>query len=516
MPDQAEPYQGRTGSTRLRTATSLLSGWLLPGSVLVYSLASCALLIAQQAQSLFWPTEVGYGDLYVFHGVRQFQQTGVIYQDLARGLPSIYGPLLYLVLSIPGRVLMGENPLLGPRLIVLVVFLLCVLMAVSITHTLIPHRRVWLWGVPLALSFPLMSGWVLQIRGDFMATFFSLITLRLLLSRRAAGVTLLAGACAGFATQFKVTYVAALAVGLFWLAAVRRWKALAFFALGGALTCIGIYGLVVLREPRVFEQMLVLGRPVVDYRGLVKIVYSVATEPVVMLGLSMLPFLPWRWRGPWTLVVSFTVISFCIAAGTALNAGGNVNYFWESLFGLVPLATFAILKLRRPNYAVAGLLLCGLLVINYAVPLGREAFGIARTLPVTLAEQHRKERIFRAAFQNQKVLSFVPALGFFTSEVVLSDPFLASHLESVGKFDLRPLAGRIRAQAFDLIVTPSEPVRYRGNMLVSPTLGMAIGEAYEPFCQMERVVMLVRRNSAGPLTGRLVELGCRATAGLPR
>jgi hypothetical protein len=515
-PDETNPRRQLSASMMLRSSPRFLSGWILPGSVLVFCLASCALLIAQQARELFWPGEVGYGDLYVFHTVQEFWQTGVIYQDLARDLPSTYGPMLYSLLAVSGRFSTDENPLVGPRLIVLAAFLLSVLVAVSITRRLIPHRKVWLWSVPLAFSFTLMSDWVLQIRGDFMAIFFSLVAVRLLLARKALSVALLAGACAGFATQFKFTYVAALAAGLLWLAASRRWTALAVFALGGALTSIGIYAFFVLREPRMLDNVLALRKPIVDYAGLGSIIRRTVAEPVALLGLATLPFLPRRLRGRWGLVVSFVFISSCIAAITDLQAGGNVNYFFEALFGLVPLAAFAILKLRRRNYAVAGLFLSGLLVINLSVPLGLRAFKTARSLPAALAEGHRKARFFRAAFQDRKVLSFVPAVTFFASEMIISDPFMTTYMERLGKVDLHPLAGRIQAQVFDLIVTPGEPVIYRGIDHVSPTLRPAIQEAYQPFCRMGDAVILVRRNSAGPLTKRLVELGCDVTAYSPR
>jgi hypothetical protein len=455
--------------------------------------------------------------LYVFHTIRQFQQTGVIYQDPARELPSVYGPLLYTVLAIPGRLLTGEDPLIGPRVILLAAFLLCVLVAMSITRRLIPHRRVWLWSVPLALSFHSMSGWVLQIRGDFMAIVFSLLALRLLLSRRGLGVSLLAGACAGLSTQFKFTYVAALATGLLWLAARRRWKSLAVFALGGAITSIGIYVFFLLREPRMLDNMLALRKFIADYPGLGKIIYQVVTEPVALLGLSVLPFLPWLLAGRWTLVVSFTIVSLCIAAITGLQAGANINYFFESLFGLVPLAAFAILKLRRFNYSVPGLLLSGLLVFKLSVPLGVEGFGIAHTLPSVLAEENRSATFFRATFQNRKVLSLFPAVTFFAPEVIVSDPWLASYMERLGKVDLHPLAGRIRAQAFDLIVTQRNPAAsYRGIDHLSPTLRPAIHEAYEPFCWMGGVAIFVPRSSTGAQTKRPVQPSSDTTACLPR
>jgi hypothetical protein len=462
------------------------------------------------------PGEVGYGDFYVLHTVQQFQQTGVIYQDLARELPSVYGPLLYSVLAIPGRFITDGNPLLGPRLIVMAAFLLCVGVAVSIARKLLPHRRVWLWSVPLSLSFISMSDWVPQIRGDFLAISFSLLAVRLLLSRWGWRAALLAGLCAGLAPQFKFTYVAALASGLLWLAVRRRWKSFAAFAVGGALTCIGIYVFFLFREPRLLDNILALRRPIVDVSGLITIVHSLMTEPVALLGLSALPFLPWRLRGRWTLLASFIAISFSIALVTDLQAGGSINYFFEAMFGLVPVTTFAVLKLRRHNFSVAGLFFLSVLTLTISAPLGMAAFSAARALPAAVAAGHHKARVFRAAFHGQKVLSFVPAVTIFAPEVALSDPFLASFLERVGKFDFHPLAGRIRSQAFDLIVTSREPISYRGVDHLSPTLRPAIREAYQPFCHMEGVVIFVRRNSAGPLTERLVGLGCDTTDGFRR
>jgi len=377
-------------------------------------------------------------------------------------------------------------------------------------------------------------------------------------------VALLAGASAGFATQFKLTYVAALAAGLLWLAINRRWKSLASFALGGALTSIGIYLFFVLREPRMLDGVLSLGKPITDITGLADSIHRVLAEPAALLGLAALPFLPWRSRGKWTLVVGFAAISFCIAAITDLQVGGNINYFYEAMFGLVPLAAFAILQLRRPNYvvaglflaglllvdvptilwrdalrfeapacllglaafavwrirrsscAVAGLLLCALLLIRSPLPLGMEALRIVRAAPASTAEQNRMTGVFRAAFRDRQVLSFVPNATACAYEADMVDPFAVSYFERVGKLDLHPLAGQIRAQAFDMIVTSIGPASYRGIDLVSPTLGSAIREAYRPFCEMAGVEILLPRNAEDALTGRLIGLGCDATAHPPR
>ena len=208
----------------------------------------------------------------------------MIYQDPSREVPSVYGPMVYTLFAIPGRFKTGGNPLLPLRFVTIAAFLLCVAMAASITRALVPHRNFWLWSVLLALSFSCMSRWPLQIRGDFIAIFFSLAALRLLLSRSLAAA-LLAGACAGFATQFKFTYVAAILAGLLWLMANRRWKPLAVFAIGCALTSIGFYAFYIWREPWLLPNVLALRHPIVDYTGIARTLFEIGKEPVTCSAL---------------------------------------------------------------------------------------------------------------------------------------------------------------------------------------------------------------------------------------
>src|SRR5258708_8337562 len=211
-------------SNRLTKLRKTLDGWQARWiffSLLLFCLSSCVLTIAGQVAQIDRIGEIGFGDNYVLHTTLQFQKTGMIYQppETSRSLPavSLYSPILYVLLSVPGRLMSWENPFVGPRLIEITAFLLCVAAAASITHALVPHPWAWGWSVLLGLSTESMRDWILQIRGDFPGIFFSLISIRLLLARPRWCV-LLAGAAAGFATQFKVTYVSAIVAGTLWLA----------------------------------------------------------------------------------------------------------------------------------------------------------------------------------------------------------------------------------------------------------------------------------------------------------
>ena len=164
-------------------------------------------ITALQLGNLFLLDEAGYGDSYVLYDVQHFEKTGVIYRDPSNPpyLPALYGPLVYRLYALPSR-LASENPFLGPRLVALAAFFLCIAMVVSIVRVLIPVRAAWWWGLLIATSIMSLGNWPVQLRGDFSGILFSLLAIRLLLVRSRYAVAL-AGLCAGFAMQFKLTYV---------------------------------------------------------------------------------------------------------------------------------------------------------------------------------------------------------------------------------------------------------------------------------------------------------------------
>src|SRR5262249_43156147 len=193
------------------------------GALFLFLVTGSLFLLVQQLAGLYRMTEGAYGDSYILYDVLHFHRTGVIYRDLSQPpyLPAQYSPLVYMTYSFPARPASG-NPFFGPRLVALGAFLLCVTVVVSIVRVLIPVRGAWLWGVLLATSTKSMAPWPLQLRGDFLGIFFSLLAVRLLLSRSRYAV-LLAGLCSGLALQFKITLVASLIAGCFWLAVRKRW-----------------------------------------------------------------------------------------------------------------------------------------------------------------------------------------------------------------------------------------------------------------------------------------------------
>jgi len=213
-----------------------------PFAILLFALSAASLNFGEQMAKFPLLGDAGYPDSYILFDIQHFQRTGVIYRDLSQppSLPSLYSPMLYVLLALPGLLLPTENPFVGPRVIVFAAYLLCVVVTASIAHAIIPLRSTWLWGILLGSSITCMIFWILQLRSDFLGILFELLAIRLLL-RRSRWATLIAGVCAGLALQFKITMIAALAAGILWLFLKGNWHLLLLFVLAGVTTFGGLY-----------------------------------------------------------------------------------------------------------------------------------------------------------------------------------------------------------------------------------------------------------------------------------
>jgi hypothetical protein len=420
----------------------------------------------------------------------------MIYRDLSQPpyLPAQYSPLVYMIYSVAARS-PSWNPFFGPRLVALGGFVLCVAVVASIVRVLIPVRSAWLWGTLLATSVTCMAPWPLQLRGDFLGMFFGLLAVRLLLSR-SHHAALLAGLCSGLALQFKITLVAPLIVGCVWLAARKRWRALPIFLAAAALTSAGLYFLFWLREPRMIEQMLALRVPIRDALGDVRLFVRAASEPIALLALAALPAVLTRQWPRWMLLLLFVLTSLIFSALADLQAGGNVNYFFEALFAMTALAVWGVMRLCGRNQRKGGLALTGLSLI-YVFLLGREIQkSHSRISPAAVLSENEQFRRLEARLSGLHIFSTVPRIALLDQEPTLMEPFLLSYLQRAGRFDPAPILERVRAGEFDVVITagPEFQESWRGVPQVPPDLKRSIASVYEPYCAVLGTVVNLPRN----------------------
>ena len=455
-------------------------------SLLAFCLLSVPLLVREIAQ-LPLLDETGYGDSYIIHDVLQYQKTGTIYRDLSQApyLPAQYSPLVYVFYSLPGRLIPSTNFFVGPRLLALASFLACAGIVISIVVVLVPVRFAWAWGMLLMSSIISMWSWVLAIRGDFPGIFFGLLAIRLLLSRSRWSVVL-AGLCAGLATQFKFTFVSAAATGALWLLMQRQWTDLARFAISAALAAGVPYFLFSLHEPRMLSQMLALSPGIVEVFGDLAFVTQVARDFVVLLAMFGLPPVVRRFWPRWALLILYVTTSFAVAGLTDLQAGGNENYFFETLFAVVPFAVLGALRIvaLAPRNPVVTFFLVVLFAIQFMAPRALLFYGQIVSSRDSVESRNETFRKVEGVLRGQRIFSTIPRLALLDPEPPLVEPALLYYLQRLGKFDPEPLLGGIRNGGYGVVVTAVRPVTHRGIVFVGPDLHAAIAEAYRPNCTL--------------------------------
>jgi len=492
------PGTGVTPPELAQTAHRILH-FSAAGVLILFCLAGSFLLTSETMLRLFRLSEAGNGDSYILYDVLQFQKTGVIYRDLSQPpyLPAQYSPLVYMLYSLRGRFVSSDNPFLGPRLVALTAFLGCIAIVISIVRTLIPARSAWLWGILLATSMGVMRTWVLQIRGDFPAMFFSLLSIRLLMARSRRAV-ILAGICAGLATQFKLTFIAALAAGALWLIFRKQWKELGIFTASGALSSAGLYLLFWAREPRMLSQILALSPGIPDVSGAVRLLYHAVREPAVLLALLAIPLVVSRARSRWALLLVFGVTSLVVSGLTSIQAGANDNYYFEALFVLTPIAAMGALRAMAwtRRSAAAALFLTALIIFNFLPDRAEAAISNVRLLstPGALETGNKMFLDVERALRGQHMFSTVPRFSLTDPHPVLMEPYLMSYEQRLGKFNPHDIIERVHSAEFDVVVTGLYPHGWRGVPFISSDLRKAITSSYRPHCSIYGALLHLPRN----------------------
>jgi hypothetical protein len=252
-------------------------------------------------------------------------------------------------------------------------------------------------------------------------------------------------------------------------------------------------------------------QPLYDAQGLFAFLEKIAGEPALLLGVAAAPLTLIRFPKRWLLLFLYFFVSFVLAVATDLQVGGNINYFFESLFAITPFAAFSVLQFGARRYVAAGILMAVLALVN-AVPLLAYACVDIWRLPTT-AVRNRQLQKLQPVLERRRILSFVPSVTLFTSERIISEPYLLSYLDRLGKYDLRPLENRIRRQEFEAVITATAPGVWRGIPHLALPLRLALSDGYEPQCTYGEWLVMLPRSAAKPdIVSELADIGCHSCA----
>jgi hypothetical protein len=501
----------RPGLLRSRLAAILRLAAL--ATVAVFLIASVVLLGINISQ-LPLLDDIAFGDSYVLYDVRHFQATGVIYRDLSQPpyLPSEYSPMLYATLALPGRLVAFANPFIGPRLLVLTAFFACIAIVASITQALLSRRHAFVWAVLLACSITVMWAWTLQLRTDFFGICFSLLSIRLLLSRHRWS-EMAAGVCAGLALQFKISFAAAAVTGTLWLLARRKWRSLELFVFASLVSSVGLYALWTVREPGMFSQMLAFTPGIVDVGGDLGVLRDALSEVVVLLALvGIARVTDGSVSVEWGLLLLFVATAMTIAAVTALQAGANINYYFDALFALVPFALvggIALLSLTGTRPALA-LFLTAYFGVQFVLPLLSDARHALSEQRSSVQTRNAMLSDVQRVLTGRRVFSTVQRVALMEPMPPLMESYLLSYLHKVGKVDPAPIVKGVYDGTYDVVVTAANRQVFRGVEHLDPDVRTAIASSYTPMCVLGRWLFHSpkRTESADTLSRDLHAIGC--------
>jgi hypothetical protein len=250
------------------------------------------------------------------------------------------------------------------------------------------------------------------------------------------------------------------------------------------------------------SQILVLSPGVVDISGWLKLIYFASREPVVPIALLAIPAIIAGTWPRWSPLLTFIAISWGVSALIALQAGGNINYFFEPLFALVPVGVVGLVRLlswSKRNSAVA--LFNAVLFLFCLFPAEDLYAAVREGMFPRYQSEIQNDLLLRrvqSILQGKHILSTVPRIALMDPSPTLMEPYLFSYLQRLGKFDPKPILDRVRNQEFDLVITLAYAASWRSVPVVSADLRSAIATRYSPECVFLEALRPPLRSSSWP------------------
>ena len=500
---------------------------LLGGSVVALLLAGALCTAVGTALGLVNFRDVDYPDSATLLRIEQVIRSGYIYPDSDRPpyLVTIYGPLTYVLLTVPYRLAQaaGITPQVLVRLVIVCALCLCVLLIFLISRRLYSSRPIaWLCALFAVSAHPL-AFWTTQIRGDFLALALSLLSVYWFLLTNARPQAIGAAICAGIALLVKPTFFSVPIAIVSWLLYQRRYKEALLWATVVALTVVGGYAIVWWREPLMLKHIAALRHPVLEFPGALSILWNAASQPVVPLAAIGGFLAIWKRAPERLLFLIYCIVAWLVASLTIPQVGGNINYFWEPLVASAVLAGPGLCELQRKANRTPILVTAMLfvLLLQAFVPMLRQELEYLRSSYANVSDyQVRKTKweSFVSTVSGRRLLSTLPDVTVHSITPEIPDPYLNSVLELQGRWNSGPVVAQINAGIYDLIVIRKgeaedhEGDRYRGLRKWDDRMWGALKRTYRLTCVFEGMEVWLPIRGSGEILRSLSGIGCIAVA----
>jgi hypothetical protein len=461
--------------------------------------------------------DVGYPDSATTLCIANYVHTGHLYPDINQPpyYPTHYGPLAYVLLSIPYRLAVHHSysPDRALRLAVLSFFLGSLALVFLIARRLTGSIKLALLASLFAASGAELRYLPILIRPDMLALSFALLGIWLCLGPARRWQLGLAALCAGAAILCKQSYVAMPTAVFLWLLFERRFLMTLGWAMGVGGTVLAIYGFIILREPLAWQHFAALSHPFLEYREGLRMVWHSMEEtkvPFFFFGA----WFAWRHRHERApLVVLYGFAAFFVAVLTIPQAGSNTNYFLEFWAIAAILAAPGLLelnqRLHRTPVIISSLVLV-LLLYFFAPKLHYDGVDLLATYRETRDYAQRQsfwERV-HVVLAGRRVFSFIPSITLWSNVPEVPDPFVNSEMEMRGTWSSAPIVRNVQEGVYEAMVGDDDPDDFRVVPATLPLVRAAMEQHYARACNFEGFTVWLPMHGAPDLYDQLVQAGC--------
>jgi hypothetical protein len=278
------------------------------------------------------------------------------------------------------------------------------------------------------------------------------------------------------------------------------------------------------REPLLIEHLAALRHPLFEYKGAMKILGDAALQPVVpFAALGAFAWLSGRDSRKLQFAM-YALVAWLVAIITIPQVGGNINYFQEPLLVSSVLAGAGLIRLQQSVQRTPALVALALMVLllRAFLPVLHDNVASLRKVrsyvdPKAYAARKREWNSFVAMLSGRRLLSTLPDVAVHSTTPEIPDPYLNHVLEIRGMWDFAPVAARIDADVYDLIVLrKGEAGRvefWRGLSVWNDKMWRALLRAYKPFCEFENMEVWLPRKRPSPVISQLSTVGCHPGTG---
>lgn len=498
-----------------------LPAWRRPPVLLwlvVFCLAGDVLTLAGRAYSDFRNyRDITNPDSAVTLRIAEYVQTGKLYPDINQPpyYPTLYGPLGYVILSVPYRLAARYSypPERALRLAVFAFFLASLALVFLLARRWTGSKNLGLLAALFAASGTGLHGQAMLIRFDWLGVSFALLGLRLCLGSERRGQLALAAICGGAALLCKQTFVAMPAAVVLWLFWQRRFLHALVWATGIAFITVCGYEYFIGREPLAWQHWAALSRPVYEFHYGGQIVMRAMREAKVLFFLIGAYF-AWRHRREQAgLILLYGLAAALVALVTITQVGGAINYFLEFWAVASIVAALGLVELDRQlsraplAVSMAFIVLLSLFFARKLTIDGREALATYQETRDYSQRREQWER-FRSALAGERLLAFEPSITLWSSVPEVPDPLLNTLMERSGTWSSAPIVRNIGRGVYDAIVDNDDEMDYRGVKPFLPAVRAAIPRYYLRACDFEGYSVWLPVHRPPDLYGRLVRAGC--------